>query len=115
MLAEELARKIKTIVDGAWRQEQNTTMNSMMEYIVRETGYLFLDEINMIKDRVVELSEENEKLNTIVEELIDEELKNASKDGGIPQPQRNTKASNESPVRSQKGRQSTSQPINGNA
>lgn len=106
MLVEELNRKIKTVVDNAWKDPLNTTMNSMMEYIVKHAAEILLEEINITKDCIVDLSERIANIEALIEltdnnsqedTLKQKEELNASKNGGIQKPQRNTKARNESP------------------
>lgn len=93
----ELSKQIKLICQNAWRVETNTTMNSMMEFIVRETSELLLDEIDMQKSALADALEQLDEVyalaNTLKDEL--EELRNVSKNGGVQKSQRNTKALNE--------------------
>lgn len=66
---EELSRKIKLITQDAWSVGTNTTVNSMIEYIVKQSLFVVLDE-------------------------LEKELEDASKDGGLQESQGHTKAPN---------------------
>ena len=81
---EELAKHMKLITQNAWREASNTTVNNVCEYICRES-------LNLVLESTTEF------LNSLQEQIADleynvKELMDASTDGSIPQPQRNTKA-----------------------
>lgn len=78
---EDLAKHIKIATQNAWRQDNGgaTTLNSMVEYIIRESLAV-----------VMEVLLEQETKITQLEQRL-EELTNG-KNGGLPQPQGNQKA-----------------------
>lgn len=74
---EELAKKIKLVTQDAWKVGTNTSLNDMVEYIVRESMVILLKEL--------------EELQNIVD-LTVEGLEHGSKNGRIQKPKRDTKA-----------------------
>ncbi len=81
---EELAKQMKLITQNAWREASNTTINNVCEYICRESLNIVLESLQKDFDTTI----------TWYDELAErmEKLENASTDGGISQPQRNTEA-----------------------
>lgn len=81
---DNLSKQIKIIAQDAWKVETHTTMNSMMEYIVKEVASLLLDEIDSVKLCLADLVEKKSRSRI-----------NGSKDGGIQKPEWSAKALNE--------------------
>ncbi len=100
---DDLARKIKTHVGGATRDEQSTTIQTLCEYIIRESIFSLLD---MIEPAITKASEQNDNMDALEERL--ELLEGHNKflmsligfkkdmlhgeDGGYENAQRSTKA-----------------------
>jgi hypothetical protein len=93
---EDFAKRIKVITQDAWQHETNTTVNSICEYIVRETTSLLLDELDIIRSRLADFDDFNERLLELEVTKLEKDHADASKDGGLSQPKRSTKASNAS-------------------
>ena len=113
---EDLAKQIKLISQNAWRQDGNTTLNTMVEYIVREALVLVMEIIVEQEARIEALEEQvfnpqplplTEVFNDVInlkntgtnvpnwsENVITSAHTNKGskhgKDGGISQPQRNS-------------------------
>lgn len=97
---EELAKQIKIITQNAWRQETNTTINAIVEYIVRESLNIIAEVLLDHELRLEELEqqlEEQQQLNKsetlpgfriVHKEHID------GKDGGLSQPKGHPKSTN---------------------
>lgn len=87
---EDLTKQVKLIAQNAWRQETNTTVNSIVEYVVREALLLlnedFNTQINEMQTAVIALAEQLESLS---EQGL---IINASTNGGVSQPQRDSQA-----------------------
>ena len=81
---EELAKQMKLITQNAWREASNTTINNVCEYICRESLNIVLESL---ENEFYLINKKFQELNGQLEELD-----NASTDGGISQPQRNTEA-----------------------
>lgn len=113
----ELAKQLKIICQNAWKVETNTTMNSMMEFIVREASELLIDEIDMLKSALTDALDQSDEVYALVNMLKDEieELKNASSNGGFQEPQGNTKTGNEGSRPKARKVNSNAQPLTGNA
>lgn len=94
--SEELARQIKLISQNAWRQEGNTTLNSMVEYIVREALELVMEIIIEQQTRIEaleELAHAPVDLQQVFDDAINlREIQKDGKDGGVSQPQGNTQS-----------------------
>ena len=83
---EKFPLQMKEICDRAWRQDYNTTMNSMIEWIVKTVSqdifFPYFEELE-------------EKISSLEEKLEAKEEDNASDDGRIQKPKRNAKAASE--------------------
>lgn len=91
---ETLKRRVKVFSQEAWRiDNNNTTVNAMIEHIVYKTIELVYDEFN----------EELDEIKYALEQLEEGQLKNG-KDGGHKNAQRYTEASDEGPKQSSPGR-----------
>lgn len=83
---EDFAKQVKIITQNAWRQDSGggTTLNSMVEYIVRESLAIILEAVIDHEERLEALERppysENKGYN------------NNGKNGGLSQPQGNQKA-----------------------
>ena len=97
---EDLAKQVKMVTQNAWRVETNTTVNSICEYIVKESLLFVLasleDELANINKRldIFETSlnylSNNQLSNERVMKVVEIGEINASKNGSIPQSQWNT-------------------------
>lgn len=89
---EELDKKIKLFSQEAWRSEVNTTVNSMIEYVVKKTSDLLLDEVN---EEIQELHYQLNKLKPPSEVVVKEN--EYGKDGRHENAKWGTKAQDQVP------------------
>lgn len=90
--AEELKKFTKLVSQDAWKQEMNTTLNDMVEYICFRVSEKLLEEIIENNKSIEDLSEKLYFLSEAINDINSKEQSNGSKDGGIQKPQRNKKA-----------------------
>lgn len=96
MLDRELVtRRIKAITDNAWRQDSGTTttLNGMIEYIIREVTLDVLDPIFVeLETSIKETDDLLHDVTVMMNAHILKEQRNG-KDGQLQKPQRGAKAS----------------------
>lgn len=95
---EDLNKKIKIISQDAWRVEMNTTMNTMMEYIVKNAMDVFLDKLedklNEMEGDIQRLCEFSSSLSELVRTALeDKETEDVSHNGIKTDAKRYQKAS----------------------
>jgi len=88
--SEELKKFTKLTTQEAWRQEQNTTLNDMVEYICFRVCDRLLECLVEIKGTQEEILDRVDNLELI--NITNKEEQNASKDGGLQKSQRSKKA-----------------------
>ena len=88
---EELGKQLKVISQNAWKAEMNVTINSMVEWIVRETFEQVL--FPYLEDLEFSIAELQVQLTTLQAalELAHKEQEHG-KNGRVPQPKRDAKA-----------------------
>lgn len=100
---EELKKFTKLVSQDAWKQEMNTTLNDMVEYICFRVSEKLLEEFTAETQRLMLsmdscLVEHDESLLSNILNKLDEldlrtkDLKDGSKDGGVSKSQRSKKA-----------------------
>ena len=88
---EELGKQLKVISQNAWKAEMNVTINSMVEWIVRETFEQVL--FPYLEDLEFSIAELQVQLTTL-ESALEDKFKDLEhgKNGRVPQPKRDAKA-----------------------
>lgn len=66
---EEFAKRVKVHSGAASRDEGSTTINSLCEYIIRETMFSFMDLVQPALEKVAARNEEMEELEDRINEL----------------------------------------------
>lgn len=66
---EEFARKVKTHVGGATRDEQSTTIQTLCEYIVRESLFDFMELIEPVLSKAAKQNEDIDRLENRINDL----------------------------------------------
>ncbi len=84
---EELAKHIKLITQNAWKVESNTTVNTICEYIIKESLLIVL---SSLEEELALINKHIGTLYTSINHLSNTGEEDASTDGSIPQPKRNT-------------------------
>ena len=95
---EELGKQLKVISQNAWKAEMNVTINSMVEWIVRETfEQVLFPYLEDLEFSIAELQVQLTTLESALEEshkLNENKFKDLEhgKNGRVPQPKRDAKA-----------------------
>ncbi len=70
---ENFAKKVKTHSGAASRDEGSTTINTLCEYIIRETIFTFMDIVEPI---LIKASEQNENIDALTDRVTELETHN---------------------------------------
>lgn len=96
---EDLAKHIRIATQNAWRQDNGggTTINSMVEYIIKESLAVVMEIILEQESRIEALEADVSSLENLVITLTGNN--DDGKDGGLSQPQGNPKSTSRTNAR----------------